>query len=96
LADVGVKCKVVVKSDASVAKGIASRSGLGKVRHIDVSQLWVQDKVRSKDMIVEKVRTFHNLADIFTKYVSCDTIVRHVKGLYGTIEVGRHELMPYM
>jgi hypothetical protein len=96
LADVGVTCKVIVKSDASAAKGIASRSGLGKVRHIDVSQLWVQDKVRSKDMIIEKVKTFNNLADIFTKYVGCDTIVRHVKGLYGAIELGRHALMPYM
>jgi hypothetical protein len=47
-------------------------------------------------MIIEKVKTFNNLADIFTKYVGCDTIVRHVKGLYGTIEVGRHALMPYM
>jgi hypothetical protein len=96
LSDVGVTCTVIVKSDATAAKGIASRSGLGKVRHIDVSQLWVQDKIRCKEMIVEKTNTFNNIADIFTKYVSSDTIVRHVRNLCGTIETGRHALMPYV
>ena len=44
--DMGVSLRViVVKTDASAAKGIASRRGLGKVRHIDVSQLWLQDRV---------------------------------------------------
>ena len=41
----GVETKVTVKTDASAAKGIASRRGSGKVRHIEVSQLWVQSKV---------------------------------------------------
>ncbi len=39
--DLGVSIGVNVKTDASAAKGIASRKGLGKVRHIDVSQLWL-------------------------------------------------------
>ena len=32
-------------TDSSAARGIASRRGLGKVRHIAVCQLWLQDKV---------------------------------------------------
>ena len=32
-----------VNTDASAAKGIASRRGLGKIRHIELSQLWLQD-----------------------------------------------------
>ncbi len=44
LADLGVKRGIKLKTDASAAKGIASRRGLGKVRHIEVSQLWLQER----------------------------------------------------
>lgn len=41
LMDLGVTLGIRLHTDASAAKGIASRRGLGKVRHIDVSQLWL-------------------------------------------------------
>ena len=34
-----------INADASAAIAIASRLGLGKVRHIEVTQLWLQEKV---------------------------------------------------
>ncbi len=43
--DFGMSFKAIVKTDASAAKGIAPRKGLGKFRHIDVSQVWLQDRV---------------------------------------------------
>ena len=51
----GIKVRIRVNTDASAAKGIASRRGLGKVRHIEVHQLWVQDKVASGEVEVRKV-----------------------------------------
>jgi hypothetical protein len=39
--------RVRLKTDASAAKGIASRKRLGKARHIEVNQLWLQDKLGS-------------------------------------------------
>ena len=45
LMDFGFNVGVRVKTDASAAKGIANRKGLGKVRHNEVNQLWVQDRV---------------------------------------------------
>ena len=36
---------IEIKTDASAAIGIASRRGLGRVRHIEVAQLWIQEKV---------------------------------------------------
>ena len=44
LRDMGVQSRVRVYTDASAARGIASRRGLGKVRHIEVHQLWVSGK----------------------------------------------------
>ena len=67
--DLGMSFKVVVKTDASAAKGIASRKGLGKDRHIDVSQLWLQDRGSEGDIAIEKVSTHINLADALTKHV---------------------------
>ena len=47
--------KVKIKTDASAAKGIASRRGAGKVRHIELNQLWMQDKVVKGEIYVGKV-----------------------------------------
>ena len=45
LSDICVEARIEVKTDASAAVGIASRRGLGRVRHIEVAQLWIQEKV---------------------------------------------------
>ena len=43
LSDLGVKLCVSISTDSSAAKGIGNRRGLGKIRHIELSELWVQD-----------------------------------------------------
>ena len=40
---IGVSASVKVHVDASAAFGMINRRGLGKVRHIDVQTLWVQE-----------------------------------------------------
>ena len=40
-ADIGLKVRVKLLADASAAIGICRRSGIGKVRHLAVGQLWV-------------------------------------------------------
>ena len=43
--DLGVEDtgSIAIKTDASAAVGIGSRIGIGKVRHIEVNQLWLQE-----------------------------------------------------
>ena len=86
--------KVQVLSDASAAIGIASRRGSGKVRHIEVNQLWLQDKVLSGDIEVTKIGTGDNLADALTKHVESEILGKHMRGLRMWVEGGRHVLMP--
>ena len=55
-----IHCKLVDKNlkiltDASAAKGVAQRLGLGQMRHIEVTTLWLQDKVRTGEILIEKV-----------------------------------------
>ena len=67
--DLGWQYKIRVHSDATAAIGIARRRGLGKIRHLDVEDLWVQAKVRDKTIELVKVLGAENPADILTKYV---------------------------
>ena len=67
--DLGWNYDIRVHSDASAAIGIARRRGLGKVRHLDVTDLWVQEQVRSKKVSLVKVAGDSNPADALTKYV---------------------------
>ena len=55
-------------------------SGLGKLRHMNTNQVWVQEKVRRGEVEIQKVGTWENIADTLTKYVNKDTIGKHMKG----------------
>ena len=74
LKDMGVDVALCVHTDAEAAKGIASRTGLGKTRHIAVHFLWVQEKVRDGDLTLRKVRGEHNPADLMTKHLNREKI----------------------
>ena len=84
----------MLKSDATAAIAIASRRGLGKVRHIEVCQLWLQDKVRRGDVKVVKVGPRENVADALTKYVSRDIMCSHMRSTGQHLIAGRHVLAP--
>ena len=45
-ADFGYDLQSIVNSDASAALAIAQRQGLGKLRHIRVQWLWIQEQVK--------------------------------------------------
>ena len=72
--DMGWTIGITVHSDATAAIGIARRKGLGKIRHLDCTDLWIQDKIRSKDIGISKVLGSEKMADILTKYVDRKTI----------------------
>ena len=67
--DLGYTYKLWVHTDATAAIGIARRRGMGKIRHLDTSDLWVQEVVRSERVALLKVAGEENIADIMTKYV---------------------------
>ena len=44
LKDLSVESSGVIYADSSAALAIAKRKGAGKLRHINVSSLWIQEK----------------------------------------------------
>ena len=73
-ADLGLPFELRVHSDAAAAIGIARRRGLGRVRHLDVEDLWIQDKLREKALELHKIAGQDNPADALTKYVDRATL----------------------
>ena len=51
LRDLGVDTSGVIYADSSAALAIAKRKGAGKLRHINVSSLWVQERQDRKDLV---------------------------------------------
>ena len=76
--DLGFDLHIQINTDASVAKSIAMRRGAGKVRHIEVNQLWVQERVAKGELEIRKVGTEGNIADILTKHIDRETLDKHL------------------
>ena len=66
----GVVVEAVVLSDASAGIRIASRQGCGRLKHLEVKWLWVQEKVSEKALRLRRHPTETNIADFATKYLS--------------------------
>ena len=66
--DMGFVGRISVSTDASAAQGVASRRGLGKVKNIELNQLWVQDRVCRGDVKIRKIDGTEHLADALTKW----------------------------
>ena len=59
--------QVLLRSDATAAIGIASRQGLGRIRHIATADLWIQQRIKNGDLRVETVNGDDIPTDLMTK-----------------------------
>ncbi|CAE7038143.1 unnamed protein product, partial [Symbiodinium sp. CCMP2592] len=73
--------KLTLRTDSSAAKGIATRKGSGKVKHLSMKELWIQDCVQRKQLTVQKEPTKSNWADLGTKALSGSRVTELVKGM---------------
>ena len=78
-----------VSCDANAAIGIAHRQGLGKLRHINVQWLWIQERVRNKELNLSKVPGEDNPADAMTKFLAKDIMQKHRESMSCYITDGR-------
>ena len=92
--DLGVQLTVTVHADASAAIGIAQRRGVGKVRRIEVRQLWLQDRVSRGDTRIRKVDGNQNPADALTKHVEGNKVCAHMDFVHLHASEGQHKLGP--
>ena len=79
--DMGMEVAGEVYADSSAALGIAQRSGVGKVRHLRVQALWVQEVRCTGRLGYKKVLGTRNPADILTKHVPVELLDAHLQTL---------------
>ena len=92
--DFGVAITASVHADASAAIGIVRRSGLGKLRHLNVRYLWLQDQVQADDFELKKVHGLVNPADLMTKYLAPPDAAKHLEMLGMERPTGRASTAP--
>ena len=61
--------------DSSAALGATKRKGNGKLRHVRVGLLWIQQKAEEGEIQYEKVLGTENPADLMTKHLARSTSV---------------------
>ena len=69
-AELGFSFKGHLHADSAAAKSIASRTGVGKVKHLEFRSLHVQDLVQRKFFVIHKIKGEENPADLGTKFLT--------------------------
>ena len=71
---------ITVHTDSSAAKSMATRFGTARrTRHIDLRFLYLRHLVKSGIIRILKIPGDQNDADVLTKYVTADTLRRHME-----------------
>ena len=69
-----VQQELQLHTDSSAAKSFVSRKGLGKMKHLEIRDLWLQREVALGKVSVNKVDGTKNPADLMTKYLRKEEI----------------------
>ena len=89
--DWGRECNCTLYADSSAALAIAKRKGAGKLRHIHVSALWIQDIQDREGAEYHKILGTENPADLMTKYLARDKIEKNISIIGQVHQAGRAE-----
>ena len=66
-------------TDSNAAKSFVNRRGLGKMRHIEIRDLWLQKEIREGRVVVHKVLGTENPADLMTKILTVGEIEERLR-----------------
>lgn len=90
------RIQIQINTDSSAARGIAMRRGVGKVRHLEVRTLWLQDQVEHGGTRIMKIPGDTNTADVCTKYLEGQRLQQLLDHLPLSFVTGRHVLAPQL
>ena len=91
LEQTGTQLEVTIASDSSPARGICTWTGSGKVRHLAIKELWIQEAYRMKEFHLVSVDTLLNWADIGTKAHTSEILILVAEAGATTLGTGASE-----
>ena len=75
----GNTMKTTINGDSSAVKGILVRRGCGKVKHLEVKQLWLQEQVRSGKVEFQNISRKNIPSDASTHHYTREEAKMHFK-----------------
>ena len=78
--------------DSSAAIGVVHRKGNGKLRHVRVGLLWIQEKQEEGELDVKKILGDDNPADLLTKNVPAAKVWEFMELIGQEFKQGRAEV----
>ena len=76
------KINIKIHTDSSAGKSMATRIGASrKAKHIELRHLFIQQLILHDIVRLIKIHTNDNPADILTKYVTAETLHRHLQSV---------------
>ena len=92
LRDWGYEKSSMLYADSSAALAIAKRKGAGKLRHIHISALWIQDIQDREGTIFQNINGMSNPADLMTQYLTREKIDGCLATMSQKRQTGRAEM----
>ena len=78
LSELGIEGNIVIEIDASAAQGMMQRRGIGRMRHLEVQELWTQEALAKGHFKIKKIPNDANTADLGTKPLSREAIEKNL------------------
>ena len=89
--DQGIKLRVRLHIDAAAALGILERKGVGRVRHLDIGVLWLQEHQLRRVVELTKALGIGNPADLMTKHLDQKLVNQYTAVLNYEFRHGRSD-----
>ena len=77
----GFEMEVLIMGDSSANDGILHRAGTGKIKHLSVRQLWLQERINRKELDHVKIRRDDNPSDCLIHHWSTADGEHHFSSL---------------
>ena len=87
--DLGIALRVKLHVDAAAALGILERQGVGRVRHLDIGVLWLQEQQLRRVVELTKVLGTSKPADLMTKHLGQELLNQYADMLQYEFRQGR-------
>jgi hypothetical protein len=79
--EIGIDLSIKVHTDSDACRGTCHRTGLGRLKHLQIEELWIQGAIAEKRVEVVRVARESNPADCLTKLVPRIEMIRQCRML---------------
>ena len=78
--------------DSSAAIQVARRLGVGKMRHVDLGHFYIQELVKEKRVIVQKIKGTENPSNALTKHLTTGKEMEEAREMLGLVTLDKQGL----